>query len=466
MNDIARDFIDLTLGQLVIFAGVVAIAISLFRLRSRDFSLLYFGLFCVIYGIRWLAETPTMRSLVGYPFTAPYFSGLLTYIVVIPWSAFLVSIFGRGYYDSLLWSFRSTIVYAVVAIAIDFLRSGPLVETRINPFIVVVWCIVAVANLIFLKGPQQTEIRVARYVIFFLFFSVANDNLAMLGFIPWKVRLEHIGLGVMWAGLGYVAARHFLSTEKKLLAIAQEMHIARRIQQSNLPARLPPSGRVDIGARYVPMSAVAGDFYDVLAKGDSGVGVLIADVSGHGVGAALIGSMLKVGFASQEPYLDDPARVLEKINQVLQGKIEDSFVTACSLFVDFEKGILRYAIAGHPPPYLLRKSKREIMTLSHAGPLLGPFPASSYENKVVSLVKGDRVVLYTDGLIETRSRSGELFGTDRLEARLIAQSDETADLCAGHIIDHLMEWSGRSGEDSIDDDLTLVVLDVLLTNSR
>ena len=88
------------------------------------------------------------------------------------------------------------------------------------------------------------------------------------------------------------------------------------------------------------MNALSPDFGD------------IADVSGHGVGAALIGSMLKIAFASQERNLDDPAHVLTQINRILQGKIEASFVTACSLFLDVTHGKVRYAGAGHPPPLL------------------------------------------------------------------------------------------------------------------
>jgi len=163
----------------------------------------------------------------------------------------------------------------------------------------------------------------------------------------------------MCFGLGYVAVHHFFSTERKLLAIGKEIEIARRIQRSNLPVNLRSPSGLDIAARYVPMSTVAGDFYDIQIKEQSGVGILIADVSGHGVGAALIGSMLKVAFASQAECVSDPARVLTEINRILHGKIEESFVTACSFFIDIDNRRMLYANAGHPPPLLWKASKKE-----------------------------------------------------------------------------------------------------------
>ena len=222
----------------------------------------------------------------------------------------------------------------------------------------------------------------------------AIDNLINIRVLPWGANFEHAGFLVLCVGLGFVAAHHFLSNERRLLAIEQEIEIARRIQHSNLPGTLRAPDGLDIAARYVPMSTVAGDFYDIQSKEGSGVGVLIADVSGHGVGAALIGSMLKIAFASQVECLSNPAKVLTEINRILQGKIEESFVTACALFIDIVNGRVLYANAGHPPPLLWRSSKKEVSRLSLGGTILGPFPKSVYENTAVDLAKDDRLILY------------------------------------------------------------------------
>lgn len=461
MTTLETDFGSIAAGIFLSSVGLILVVVSLFRLRSKDFSLLNFGLFCTLNGIRWLVEIPTMKTLVGFPFTFPYFHGLLTYALVIPFSAFLVNIFGRGLYDSMLWVFRSTIVYAVAAIAYDLFRPEPLSGVSISRIVIVLWCIVWIWNILFIKRQGHIELRVLRIVFLATLVYTAIDNIINIRVLPWGVNFEHAGFLVLCIGLGYVAVHHFFSTERKLLAIGQEIEIARRIQRSNLPVNLRSPSGLDIAARYVPMSTVAGDFYDIQIKEQSGVGILIADVSGHGVGAALIGSMLKIAFASQAEHLPNPARVLTEINRVLHGKIEESFVTACSLFIDVNNRRVLYANAGHPPPLLWKGSKKEVSRFPLGGTILGPFPELVLENATLDLATGDRVILYTDGIIETKRRTAEFFGDDRLEAFIKEHSADSADTIADKLIEHLGSWSGRSEEGVLDDDLTFIVIDVV-----
>lgn len=464
MDRFSIDFVNIACGLFVSFVGLIAVLISLLRLKSKDYSLLSFGLFCVIYGVRWLVETPTMVSVIGFPFTASYFHAILTYIVPIPVSAFLLIIFGRGLFDSMIWFFRSTIVYALGAITYDLLFSATLSGSFINPIVVIVWCLGGIVNLIFIKGLPRSEMGVMRAVFVFLFLCVANDNLVNMRLLPWRFYLEHVDVLVLCAGMGYVAVRRFTSTERKLFALEQELTIARRIQYSNLPDHLPSTDDVSIAARYIPMSGVAGDFYDVHVDAIGGIGILIADVSGHGVGAALIGSMLKIAFSSQVDHMADPARVLSEINRILRGKIEASFVTACGLFLDVGHGVLRYANAGHPPPLLWRKANEELLRLSEGGTILGPFPDSSYEQREMKFVPGDRLLLYTDGVVETRDKQGNFYGEDRIETFLKGHSGLPAEDAVDRIIRDVFAWSGRSEGVSLDDDLTVVIAD--LANGR
>jgi phosphoserine phosphatase RsbU/P len=461
MTTFETDFGGIAAGFFLSSVGFILIVISLFRLRSKDLSLLNFGLFCFLNGIRWLVEIPTMKVLVGFPFTFPYFHGLLTYAIVIPFSALLVDLFGRGLYDSMLWVFRSTLVYAVAAMGYDLFRSEPLSDVAINAIVIVLWCVVWIGNVLFIKRQQHREVRVLRIVFLITLAYTAIDNLINIRILRWGVSFEHAVFLVLCIGLGYVAVHHFFSNEKKLLGIEQEIEIARRIQHSNLPGNLRSPSGIEIAARYVPKSAVAGDFYDIQIKEESGVGILIADVSGHGIGAALIGSMLKVAFASQAEYLSNPSKVLTEINRILQGKMEESFVTACSLFIDLANGRVLYANAGHPPPLLWRSSKTEVFRFPPGGTILGPFPESVYENATFDVAKDDRLFLYTDGIIETRSRAGEFFGDDRLEEFVKGHSSDSANSVADKFIEHLDMWSGRSQESTLDDDLTLIVIDVL-----
>jgi hypothetical protein len=460
MSTFEGDFGDIAAGLIESSIGLTIIVIALLRRRSKDFSLLNFGLILFLGGIRWLAHGPTMRELIGFPFTFSYFNLALTYAVVILISAFLVEIFGPGLYNSMLWVFRSTIVYAAVLVGYELIHQGPPPEPSISPVVAVLWVLVWLINLLLAPRRETTAIRVLRILFLTALIGPAIiDNLVNMHLFPWRVHLEQPVLVVLWCiGVGYIAVHLFFSNEAKLLAIEQEIDIARKIQLSNLPKTLHTPRGLDIAARYAPMSAVAGDFYDIQIKGETSVGILIADVSGHGVGAALIGSMLKIAFASQSDYVSDPARVLTQINRILQGKIEESFVTAFSLFIDVANGTLRYANAGHPPPLLWSTSKKELCRLSNGGTILGPFPNTEYENATLSFEKDDWLVLYTDGIIETKNKTGELFGDERLEAFIEATSSESPERMADELLHHLSTWSGKSGETSLDDDLTLIVL--------
>src|SRR5271154_2836479 len=139
---------------------------------------------------------------------------------------------------------------------------------------------------------------------------------------------------------------------RQLLAINVELEMARQIQLSILPRSTPKIQGLEIAAQYLPMTSVAGDFYDFIVVDEKHLGILVADVSGHGMPAALIASMLKIALAAQEPHAADPAQVLLGLNQALCGKFQRHYVTAAYLFVDMLKGTLRYAGAGHPPMML------------------------------------------------------------------------------------------------------------------
>src|SRR5499427_3988275 len=119
---------------------------------------------------------------------------------------------------------------------------------------------------------------------------------------------------------------------RQLRSINSELELARQIQLSILPQETPHLQGLEIEARYLPMSSVAGDFYDFIVVDEKHVGILIADVSGHGLPSALIASMLQSAFAAQSAHASDPVRVLTGLNQALCGKFQWHFVTATYLF--------------------------------------------------------------------------------------------------------------------------------------
>jgi serine phosphatase RsbU (regulator of sigma subunit) len=245
---------------------------------------------------------------------------------------------------------------------------------------------------------------------------------------------------------------------QQLQAIQKELETARQIQHSILPESVPQMEGLDIAARYAPMAEVAGDFYDFIAVDQQRVGILVADVSGHGMPAALIASMLKIALAAQVDHAADPARVLHGLNQALCGKFQHHYVTAAYAFVDTAKRILRYAGAGHPPLLLWSSSSATVRDIAENGLFLGKFDFATYSSVEIPIAPGDWGLLYTDGVSETTNAAQVEFGTERFREFLQGERNTSATQLADRLLLELSRWSGRSQNEDLTDDITLVAL--------
>lgn len=247
---------------------------------------------------------------------------------------------------------------------------------------------------------------------------------------------------------------------RQLLAIQKELETARQIQQSILPESVPHVAALEVAARYVPMAAVAGDFYDFIVLDNKHIGILVADVSGHGMPAALIASMLKIALAAQRECAADPARVLNGLNQSLCGKFQHHYVTAAYAFVDTEKRTLTYAGAGHPPLLLWGGNSTGVRDISENGLFLGRFDFATYSSVEVPIAPGDWGLLYTDGISETVNAADVEFGAQRFREFLAGERNTSADQLADRLLEELWHWSAhREGED-LNDDITMVAIHI------
>jgi len=246
---------------------------------------------------------------------------------------------------------------------------------------------------------------------------------------------------------------------RQLLTINNELEMAREIQLSILPHEIPRIRGLGIAARYLPMNSVAGDFYDFILVDEKRVGILIADVSGHGLPAALIASMLKVALSAQTAHAADPARVLNGLNQSLCGKFKYHFVTAAYIFVDMEKQSMSYAAAGHPPLLLWQTTTASASEIVQNGLLLGMFPQETYSAVEIAVQPGDKAILYTDGILETSSPSDEDFGIELFKGFLESRHHLDANVFADLLLDELAGWSTHAKGFHQKDDITLLAID-------
>lgn len=251
-------------------------------------------------------------------------------------------------------------------------------------------------------------------------------------------------------------ARQLLA--RQLLAIREELETARQIQLSILPREIPEPKGLDIAARYIPMTSVAGDFYDFIIIDEHRIGVLVADVSGHGMPAALIASMLKIAFAAQSAHACEPARVLSGLNQALCGKFQGHYVTAAYALIDTGKRSLWYAGAGHPPLLLREQSSGTVRSVLENGLFLGYFPSAEYSAVETPFQEGDWLVMYTDGVTESLDTSNEQFGEEGVKRFMEEHPDVTATEFADGLLERVSQWTGRAPGQDPDDDVTLLAV--------
>jgi PAS domain S-box-containing protein len=261
------------------------------------------------------------------------------------------------------------------------------------------------------------------------------------------------GQPLYWLGVQYDVTEQKQEAQERE-RIEQELRVARLIQHTLLPKSLPELPGYDVAVYYRPAEEVGGDFYDFLELPEGRLGLVVGDVTGHGVPAALMmANTQSVLRAVAQRGGSEPGRILAEVNEVLWTYMPPNmFVTCFCGILDPESGRFRYANAGHNLPY----SRQEGMAveLRATGMPLGLMPAMSYEEKEITLKSGESVLLYSDGLVEAHDPRREMFGTPRLE-KFVGAHPGGATLIDS-LLAELEQFTGDEWEQ--EDDITLLTL--------
>ncbi len=203
--------------------------------------------------------------------------------------------------------------------------------------------------------------------------------------------------------------------------LQEELDLARKVQLGFLPTTFPRHDRVTFGQHYLICSTLGGDIYDVFSAGKDKIGLYVADVSGHGVSAALLAGLLKMAFDSLKgPHhhiLLQPDKVVARLNHMLFDKLpRDAFITLIYAIIDLESHVLQMASAGHPQPLLFRTTSGQAAFMKGAhGPALGLLQDAEYPMTQSRIDPGDQLIYFTDGITEAMNDAKrEEFGDDRL----------------------------------------------------
>jgi len=236
--------------------------------------------------------------------------------------------------------------------------------------------------------------------------------------------------------------------------IEYELRTARQIQERMLPKALPAIGGWSLSTCWHPARTVGGDFYDCIPVGDGRVAIVIGDVTGKGIPAALVMATTcsLVRFVSEQ--LHTPGAMLARINDRISADIpEKMFVTCLIAILELDTGYLRFANAGHNLP--LVRGREGVRSLRARGMPLGLLPEMVYEEQEAVIASGELLMIYSDGIVEARNSQRELFGDKRLAAHLAGwtpERDLTETLCEA-----VSEFTGPGREQ--EDDITMFVVE-------
>jgi len=267
--------------------------------------------------------------------------------------------------------------------------------------------------------------------------------------------------------------RQLIEQEKNLIDMLEEkvreseenLKAAAVIQHSLLPLFAPKVPSFDFAWQFLPCKRVGGDLYNMFWLDETHLGIYVLDVSGHGVPAAMVttsvaqaldpfrGRLLKRSIDSPPYYeLVPPAEVLSGLNQDYPIERFDKLLAICYLILDIRCGEIQYCNAALPLPFLIRADGR-VETLIEGGTILGTGEGADYDEGAVFMEKGDRLFIYTDGIIEYLDKRGEPYGEERLVRELKGASGETLLTGCARVIQSLMSFGSQQQPQ---DDITLL----------
>jgi sigma-B regulation protein RsbU (phosphoserine phosphatase) len=456
---------NIVAGAFFLFICLIALSIAAIRPRKSARLLLWLGIWSGMYGAQELLRSaPVVASL-------PTAVQAIRLLLLVAFNYLIIVVATFTFLELTLGVLRrllqvhlvADIALAVMAIVL-FVVSGSADSLLVYNQLLI--AILLAALVVTLAIPSLSR----------RFFVVAQHRVLTIGTLIFGAqalwvnvaRPLHIvvpgisntlGFAVFLLSIGYTGVEIMVTDERRLLSLDDELAIARQLQFSILPEGTPQIEGLEIAAAYKPMSAVAGDFYEFMVADRRHVGFLIADVSGHGVPAALIASMIKVAMQAANGRVSDPAQVLRSAGSILNKNVRGQLVSAAYLWLDMETHTATYSAAGHPPLVRWRKRDGTFTRIESNGLLFGVDARSEYPVCQFPLLAGDRFLLYTDGVTEPENQTGQPFGESRLELIMRDYQQRSVAEFSELLPAEIRAWQSSSVAQQ--DDMTLIVVDVV-----
>jgi serine phosphatase RsbU (regulator of sigma subunit)/integral membrane sensor domain MASE1 len=246
--------------------------------------------------------------------------------------------------------------------------------------------------------------------------------------------------------------------EKQKLELEKQINMAGKIQESLLPANIPEIDKLKIAVKFQPMMKLGGDFFDLrYSKSKDTFGFFLCDVSGHGVPAALLAAMVKMSLTYWYDHLHKLTESFHFIYESIFDKLGKNFITASLMYINLSNGKLRTARAGHFPVMIITRVG-EVIRLNSHGKIIMALKKPDSEEVEYRLAAGDRIVVYTDGIIEAHGiDSYDLFSEEKMIQMLLDSNSLDIHTLADKVFQSVVDYSG--GLEFLDDDLTFVLME-------
>lgn len=246
------------------------------------------------------------------------------------------------------------------------------------------------------------------------------------------------------------------ATNKKLVAISNELDVSAQLQKSLLPGNVVKKGNVDLYAQNISAAECSGDFYDFFWLSDTKLGVVIADVSGKSVSAAMFSIIAKTLIKAYSRVYKSPAECFKNVNiSICHENVATMFVTAMYGIVDMETNTLTYTNAGHLPVALVQPDKEPVFLECDSGMALGIFEEVEFVDQIHNFTPGDTIVFYTDGVNEAANINGEEYDYERFTAALRANTKASPKVLNEEIVKDIRKFTAGAQQS---DDITILCL--------
>jgi sigma-B regulation protein RsbU (phosphoserine phosphatase) len=244
--------------------------------------------------------------------------------------------------------------------------------------------------------------------------------------------------------------------EKQLRRYENELEMARNIQEGLIPKEVPKTKKLDISSFFNPADEVGGDYFDYLDLGNDKIGIVMADVSGHGAAAALVMTMIKGIVHAITSDFESPEKALAELNSILnQIGPKEKFVTMMFLVFDLRNMKLVYSSAGHPPLVFYNSKSKTCELVEFICPALGISSLSQYKQKQMTLSPGDLILVYTDGITEAFNQMQEMFEETRLLEAVQEVAKQTSTKTIEHVKKKLKEFIKDASQS---DDVAMIAI--------